>query len=392
MRFFLFSLFFLHQNSSNGIIRLIMGTILLFIIVLSVLVFVHELGHFLVAKKMGMKVEEFGFGFPPRVVGIRKGETVYSINWIPLGGFVRIKGESGEHKEDKDSFASKKAWQRFLVLIAGVVMNLFLAAVLLSAGFMIGLPSIIDENISSSARVRESSLTVMTVVEGSPAATAGITQGDTIVSINGQIFGNAQEARAFISQQAEDGISVVVETGEGTAVTHELTSAYLPEAQVNGIGIGLVQTGLVAYPFFEAIGQGIAATIAFTGEVVGAFAGLIGNLLTGKGLGVDLSGPVGIAVITGKVAALGFVYLLQFTALLSINLAVINVLPFPALDGGRVLFLLIEKLRGRAVNERIEIAAHNLGFILLMVLVVLVTYKDFMNYGSEIIGALKSLI
>ncbi len=369
-----------------------MGTILLFIIVLSLLVFVHELGHFLVAKKTGMKVEEFGFGFPPRLFGFTKGETTYSINWIPLGGFVRIKGESGDHKNDPDSFASKKAWQRFCVLIAGVGMNLALAAVLLSIGFMMGLPGIIDDQLPASARVLDSKITVMTVVADSPAAKAGVAQGDVITAIDGQFFASADDARAYMASESADGVTLEVKGRDGQMRTYALTSELLKEANVTGVGIGFIQTGLIAYPFFHAIAQGVGATAMFTGEVVKAFAGMIVSLVTGQGIGVDLSGPVGIAVITGQVAALGLVYLLQFTALLSINLAVINVLPFPALDGGRILFLFIEKLRGRAVNEKMEIAAHNLGFMLLMGLVVLVTYKDFVNFGDEILGALKSLI
>lgn len=369
-----------------------MTTVILFLVVLSLLVFVHELGHFLMAKKMGMKVEEFGFGFPPRAVGVKKGDTIYSINWIPLGGFVRIKGESGDHRNDQDSFASKKAWQRFLVLVAGVVMNLFLAVILLSVGFMMGLPSVIDDQLSPAAHVSESALTIMSVVDGSPAAESGITQGNIVESINGQTFATSQEARAFIAEHALDGVEVAVKSGDGTITTHQVTSTFLPDQQMNGIGVGLVQTGLVSYSFFHAIFQGINATGLFTWEVIKSFAGMITNLVTGQGLGVELSGPVGIAVITGQVAALGFVYLLQFAALLSINLAVINALPFPALDGGRILFLLIEKLRGRAVNERLEIVAHNFGFLLLMILVVLVTYKDFVNYGGEIIGAIRAII
>ncbi len=369
-----------------------MGTLFLFVLILSLLVFVHELGHFLMAKKMGMKVEEFGFGFPPRLFGIKKGETVYSINWIPLGGFVRIKGESGEQKNDKDSFASKKAWQRFIVLVAGVAMNLLLAAILLSIGFLIGLPGIVDENLPSSAHVSDSTLTIMAVVDGSSAAAAGIKQGDTVVSINEQTFESAEQARTFISQRAQEGVKLSIKGADGTIITHELTPTYLSEQQVTGIGVGLVQTGLVSYPFVSAILRGISATALFTVEVVLAFGSLIVNLVTGNGINVDLSGPVGIAVITGQIAAMGFVYLLQFTALLSINLAVINVLPFPALDGGRILFLIIEKLRGRAVNEKIEMAAHNFGFMLLMVLVVLVTYKDFVNFGDEILNALRLLI
>lgn len=353
-----------------------MGTILLFIIVLSLLVFVHEFGHFLVAKKMGMKVEEFGFGFPPRLVGVKRGHTIYSINWIPLGGFVRIKGESGEDRNDPDSFASKKPWQRFSVLIAGVAMNLVLAAILLSIGFMVGLPSIVDDTLPISARVSDPALTVMAVVEGSPAQAVGLEQGDQVLSIDEQIALDADRARAIIAGSAADGVELEVKKRNGEQIAVIVQSEYLPEQQLSGIGVGLVQTGLVSYPFFSAVVQGVGATAVFTAEVVKAFIGIIVNLVAGEGLGVELSGPVGIAVLTGEVAALGVAYLLQFTALLSINLAVINALPFPALDGGRILFLFIEKLRGRPLGSRVETATHNLGFVLLMLLVVLVTYRD----------------
>ncbi len=369
-----------------------MGTLLLFILVLSLLVFVHEFGHFIVAKRMGMKVEEFGFGFPPRLWGVQRGETMYSINWIPLGGFVKIKGESGEHAGDHDSFASKKAWQRFLVLVAGVAMNLLLAMVLFSIGYMSGLPSVVDETLPNSARVSEEAITVMQVVDGSPAAVAGIVAGDEIVSVDGQVFVSDAQAREYMAQHSSEGIQLVVQKSDGTYSTSALTSEYLESVDTTGVGLAFVTTGLVSYPFFQAIGQGVWTTIQLTGEVVAAFYGLIRDLIITQHVGVDLSGPVGIAVMTGQVAAMGFVYLLQFTAILSINLAIINIFPFPALDGGRVLFLFLEKLRGRPVNQRVEIAAHNLGFMLLMVLVVLVTYKDLVTFSDEILGAIKNLI
>ncbi|MBI5369697.1 RIP metalloprotease RseP [Candidatus Uhrbacteria bacterium] len=368
-----------------------MGTILVFIIILSLLVFVHELGHFLMAKKMGMKVEEFGFGFPPRLFGLTRGETTYSINSIPLGGFVRIKGESGEHRDHPDSFSSKSALARFGVLVAGVAMNLLLAAVLLSVGFMIGLPGIVDESLPSSAHVRDRHLMIMNVLADSPAAKAGIQAGDILLNIDAQTFTTTQQARDYIASKASEPMTVLVEDQQHVSHQSELVVQSLPSTGTIGLGVGLVQTGLISYPFLDAVIQGIGQTISLTGEILKAFGGIVKSLIGGHGVGVDLSGPVGIAVMTGQVAALGFVYLLQFTALLSINLAVINVLPFPALDGGRILFLLIEKWRGRAVDERVETAAHNLGFLLLMVLVLLVTYKDFATYGGEIIKAFQSL-
>ncbi|MBT5808452.1 RIP metalloprotease RseP [Candidatus Uhrbacteria bacterium] len=369
-----------------------MGTLLLFIIVLSLLVFVHELGHFLMAKKMGMRVDEFGFGFPPRLFAIRKNGTDYSINWIPLGGFVKIKGESGDHKGDKDSFASKKSWQRFVVLIAGVVMNFFLAAVLLSVGFMIGLPGMISEDLPASARISDQAIRVMQVVEGSPAALAGVVAGDEILSVDGQVFTEDAPLRELIQTSAADGLSIVVENEEGVARTYELTSEYLEEAEATGIGLWFVATGTVSYPFFHAILQGVAATGTVTWEVLSAFGGLVRDLVVSQEVSVDLSGPVGIAVMTGEVAALGFIYLLQFTAILSINLGIINALPFPALDGGRILFLIIEKLRGKPVNGKTEAVVHNVGFMFLMGLVVLVTYKDFVTFGDEILGAIKGIL
>ncbi len=373
-------------------IAAIMGTIILFVIVLSLLVFVHELGHFVVARKMGMKVEEFGFGFPPRLFGIRKKGTMYSINWIPLGGFVKIKGESGDHKHDNDSFASKKPWQRFLVLIAGVAMNIVLAAVLFSIGYMMGLPSVIDDSIPARANVSNHELLVMQVLDDSAAAQAGVIAGDTIVSINGQVFETDVAAREYFDAEGATGVELVVQGEDDVYKTYELTSTYSESAQASVVGIGFVSTGIVSYPFFSAIAQGVYTTGQLTYQVGYAFYSLIRDLIVTQEVAVDLSGPVGIAVMTGEVAAMGLVYLIQFTAILSINLAIINIFPFPALDGGRILFLIIEKIRGRAVNERIEVVVHNLGFLLLMTLVVLVTYKDFVTFGDQILGALKSMI
>lgn len=368
-------------------------TFIIFVVVLSLLVFVHELGHFLTAKKMGMKVDEFGFGFPPRAFGIKIKETVYSINWIPLGGFVKIKGESGEHSDDQDSFASKPAWRRFLVLVAGVTMNIVLAFVLLSAGFMAGLPSVIDENVPASARVSDVALRIMSVAEDGPAAAAGIGAGDKLISIDGQIFTEPEAARSYIGNNAESGIEVVYESrSDGTEHTKTLEAAHIESVNITGIGVGMAKTGKVAFAPHEALWRGATFTGILTYEVVKAFGGLIKSLVVEQKVTVDLSGPVGIAVLTGEAASLGIVYLLQFTALLSINLAVVNILPFPALDGGRVIFLIIEKIRRKAVSQNVEAIVHNFGFLLLMVLVVLVTYRDFVKFGDQIWGALKGLI
>lgn len=368
------------------------GTILLFVVILSLLVFVHEFGHFVMAKKMGMYVEEFGFGFPPRLWGIQKGQTTYTINWIPLGGFVKIKGESGEMRDHPDSFSSKPAWQRLTVLVAGVAMNMVLAAALLSIGFMIGLPSVVDDTTSAQAQVTNEKVQIMAVLPGSPADTAGVKEGDVLLSIDGNVYTSASDARSYIQSAGDAGVTFSVKRDDKDYLTYQLKPAVLASLGVTGVGVGLVKTGLVSYPWYLAIGQGIVATGQFTWEILKAFGGLVSNLVVHQAVSVDLSGPVGIAVMTGQAAALGFVYLLQFTAILSINLAVVNILPFPALDGGRALFVIIEKIRHKAVSGRLEAMVHNIGFACLMALVLLVTYRDFVKFGGQMIGTLKGLV
>lgn len=367
-------------------------TILLFLVILSVLVFVHEFGHFIVAKKSGMKVEEFGFGFPPRAFAVRKGDTEYSVNWIPLGGFVRIKGESGEHRAEPDSFSAKPKWKRFLVLVAGVAMNFLLAGVLLSAGFMVGLPTSIEGDLPANANVAETQLQVVTVAAGSPAERAGVSAGDELVSMDGAVFDTAEAARDYIRAHGDGGIVTVVRKQDDAFATVTLTSEDLASAGVHGVGLGLVKTGLVSFSFFPAIAHGFVAATSYTVEVVRSFADLVRNLVVTQRVSVDLSGPVGIAVMTGQAADLGVVYLLQFAALLSVNLAVVNILPFPALDGGRILFLLIEAIRRKPANHQVEAVVHNVGFALLMALVLLVTYRDFVKFGGQMWGAVKHLV
>lgn len=356
-------------------------TLVVFVFILGLLVFVHELGHFVAARKNGVKVEEFGFGFPPRMVGVKRGDTIYSLNWIPLGGFVKIKGETGENKEDEDSFAHKKIWRRATILAAGVFMNFVLAAVLLSIGFIIGLPQVVDGE-GGYARVRDAKVQVVQVLVGTPAKEAGLETGDTIMSIDGQIISDVGQMQDYVSEKA--GVPVKIVFLHGTEqIEKEITPVVLSETGHGGIGVGLLKSGIVSYPWYLAFWKGAAATVSSTGEIAVAFYELIKNLIVTQKVSVDLSGPVGIAVLTGQVARMGFVYLLQFTALLSVNLAVINFLPFPALDGGRIVFLIIEKIRRKPVSQKIENLVHNIGFALLMILILLVTYRDIARFGGK---------
>lgn len=378
-------------------------TTLLFLIILGLLVFVHELGHFIFAKKMGAAVEEFGFGFPPRLVGFYKvgkkiqwvfkktpsfpenaagamSKTIYSVNWIPLGGFVKIKGEEGGHRADADSFASKAIWKRAVILAAGVAMNFLSAIIILSIGFGVGMPQTLDRELAG-AKITGQSIQVVSVTKNSAADKAGIKAGDEIISLDGKKL-NFKELQAYATSRVGEAVDYSIKRN-GAVFEKNIKPAILSETGYGGIGVGLIETGIVSYPWYLAIWKGIQETGYLIKEIVMAFILLINGLLIGKGAIVDLSGPVGIAVLTGRVARLGLAYILQFTAVLSVNLAVVNILPFPALDGGRLLFLLIEKIRRRPVSQKIESAVHNIGFGLLMILVAFITYHDFVKFGDK---------
>jgi regulator of sigma E protease len=363
---------------------MILLTIITFLIILGLLVFVHELGHFVAAKKSGMEVEEFGFGFPPRMFGIKRGGTIYSINWIPLGGFVKITGEDGSDTQNPNSFAAKPAWQRFIVLIAGVSMNVVLAWLLISIGLGLGLPTVVneDEQLPASAKIRNVSVTIIDVAEGSPASTAGFKIGDRVLKINGENIGSIDQLQETTKQQAGKPTKYTIERGD-TLMEREIVPRSDPPEGQGPLGVGLSSVAFVSYPWYETVPRGFIATFNLLSLTLGAFGAIIGQWLSGQPVGEALSGPVGIAVLTRDVAALGFIYLLQFTALLSINLAVINAVPFPALDGGRVLFLFIEKLRGRKMHEKAEQIANTVGFSLLLLLMVFVTVKDINRFSDK---------
>jgi regulator of sigma E protease len=377
-------------------------TIIVFLAVFSVLVFAHELGHFLTAKKFGVKAEEFGFGYPPRIVGIYRNSagqckivwgsrevkdapgTVYSLNLLPLGGFVKIKGEDDNGDKAADSFAAKKIWQRATMLSAGVVMNIVLAMFLIIIGFMIGIPQVID-GVDARAKILDERIQIVEVMKGSPAETAGVQMGDIIKNIDGVEFSNYFDLQSYVDSHVNQELNYLIERG-GQEVGVIVTPEIRPETEKGGIGVSITETGIVKYPWHLAIWEGIKTTFYLFWVILVAFYELFKNLFVGQGLTQELTGPVGIAVLTGQVAHMGFVYILQFTALFSINLAIINFLPIPALDGGRVLFLIIEKIKGSPVKRELEAALHNIGFALLMLLVIVVTYRDVLKFSGKFLS------
>lgn len=362
-------------------------TILVFVGILLVLVLAHEAGHFWAARKVGVKVEEFAFGFPPKIFSyIRKG-TTYSFNWLPLGGFVRLKGELDGDRTDPESFVSKKFWQKTVVVVAGVFMNVLVAYVLITGGLIIGFPTALDEQ--DIALAKNIKVQIIQVLPDSPAAQADLKPGDTIKQVNGVSYLKLSEVQKAISDAGDNNVSLLIARGSEN-INVEAHPKILTEGEGRYvIGVGLAQTGTVSYPWYEAVWRGALGTWRLGVEIVKGFGSLFSNLIIHRQVPQDVAGPVGIAVLTGQVVDMGWLYLLQFAALLSLNLAIINILPFPALDGGRWLFIIIEKLRGKPNDERIEAYIHNAGFAILMVLVVLLTYRDVARLTGNFAGLIS---
>lgn len=358
-------------------------TVLIFFAVLFVLILVHEWGHFIVAKKTGMRVDEFGIGFPPKLFGIRKGETEYTLNLLPIGGFVRIFGENAEDAEDEKerggdisrSFTSKSKWAQTAVLLAGVTMNVIFAWLLFVIVFIMGVPTAVDEAVASP----DARLTITHVVPDSPAAEAGIPVGAVITSYaEGEdevltpsafsTYASSAAGALTVTYMYSDEVVVAVVDPEQGLIPEE------PNKQAIGIALALVE--VVHAPVYSAI---IDATTTTFESLAAIFTGTIGLFADIVQLDADLSqvaGPVGIVGLVGDAAQFGFASLLMFTAIISLNLAVINLLPFPALDGGRLLFVGIEALIRRPIDPAWVLRLNTLGFILLILLMLAVTYSD----------------
>jgi regulator of sigma E protease len=355
-------------------------TILLFIALLSALVLVHEWGHFFAARRSGMTVEEFGIGFPPRIFGWKsKKGTLWSVNAIPLGGFVKIKGESDGDVHAPDSFAAQNWFKRFAVVIAGVVMNLVLAWALFTAGFVFGLPSVVEGGVEATAIVSDRTISIVEILPESAADVAGMEVGDRLLTIDGTAYESGNEARSALMPN-EDGtpLSIMV-ARSGETQTLSVTPMYVAELGRDGVGVAIVETGFVRYPWYEAPVKGFYSTVFSTRDVLVGFGGMITGMFGKADVVGSVSGPVGIAVLTGQVASLGASHLVQFAAMLSINLAVINILPFPALDGGRLVFLLYEAIRRKRATPAFEQGVHAVGFAFLLLLIFVVTVKDIVH-------------
>jgi regulator of sigma E protease len=343
-------------------------TIVIGVIVLSVLIIIHELGHFIAAKATGVPVEEFGIGFPPRLYGKKWRGTIYSINWIPFGGFNRIAGEIDP--DVPKGLASRGYGVRLLVLSGGIIMNLLLPFLLLSVAYMVP-HDIVDGQV-----------VVAEVAPESPAAVAGIKAGDTIVSADGRTVRSGGDLARDVQLHLGATMDITITHADDITETVSLVPRWKPPSDEGAIGVSYEVVDAIvlseSLPFWEAIPTGVRACwdtlVLYKNGIIGMIIGTVPFMPTG---------PVGIVQVTGEIAQSGISPVLELTAFISIAIAITQIIPFPALDGGRIIFVLIEwARRGKRVSPRIEGIVHTIGFVVLLGLLVLITYQDIFRWAS----------
>ncbi len=373
-----------------------MVTAIIFIIVLAILILSHEFGHFIAAKKAGIRVDEFAFGFPPRLWSIKKGETEYSLNLFPIGGYVKIFGENPDEESEtgpdaRRSMVNKPRFVQAIVLVAGVALNLLLAWLLISANLSLGMPVAVGD-IPKGVKVEKVSLLVTSVMADSPAEDAGLKAGDALLSLEA---GNeiieelsAEDVRNFLQGRGGEEVAVKIERTDrvaGEVAVLATTTIVRPAAGIltgqdgvnAGIGITMEKVGLANFGFFESIWHGLNFTAGLTVATLEGYKHFFTSLFTeGTSALTSVAGPIGLFGLVGDASRMGLVYLLNFIAIISINLAILNLLPFPALDGGRLLFLAIEAVKGSRLNPKIANALNAVGFLLLILLMVAVAASD----------------
>lgn len=356
-------------------------TILIFLVILMALVLSHEFGHFLLARLGGVRVEEFGFGFPPRLFSVQKGETSYSFNLVPLGGFVKIKGEEGEDPNDPESFSAKPFWLKIAILLAGVAFNIVLAYFLISGGYVLGTPISLED-----ADQNPTALVVITAIQkDSPAARSGLEAGDTLIGISAggeaATISKISEAQEFINAHRGQDVVVSIKRGGKELLMPASVRRETREGE-GALGIQMSRIGIEKLGMFAALKKGASATYDTTIRTAYALGAFFKEIFAGRASFEEVSGPVGIVSIVGDFSRLGLIFLIQLTAFLSINLALINLIPFPGLDGGRALFLVIEKLRGRPISFAASRFIHAAGFAALILLMIVITYHDIARLSS----------
>jgi regulator of sigma E protease len=344
-------------------------SILLSLLVLSILIIGHELGHFFAAKKAGVWVEEFGIGLPPRIWGKKIGETIYSVNWLPFGGFVRLHGENYDDdiKKPRGAFLNKSKKARALIITAGVVMNFVLAILAFFIVYLFtGIPRQTDK------------VKVIEVSAGSPAQEAGLLPGDVITKIGTQDVLTTESFVSLVEEKKGSEISITVDR-DSSPLEVKLTPRIEHPKDEGPLGVVISSTEIYYPPLWQrpflGIYNGFKEALFWGQTILVSLVSIIGGLFKGN-IPQDVAGPVGIFAITNEAAKVGVLALINFVGIFSVNLAILNILPFPALDGGRLLFIAIEALIGKRVLPKVESALHAAGMVILIILLIALTFSD----------------
>ncbi len=367
-------------------------SIFIFIVILVVLILAHEFGHFIVAKMAKIRVDEFGIGFPPKILSFGRGETKYTLNLFPIGGFVKIFGEDGTNEkmtdtEKKRSFAGKGKLVQAAVVAAGVLFNIILAWFLISISFTAGFTAN-SQSVAPGVPLQDIRLVIDDVVGGSPADMSGLKPRDTVIAVT--TSKDSLQVENLTPEKVRDFIAA--NEGEKIAISYKrdgenMTAFAEPQKGIAGdrpaIGVIMSLWGKIDLPAYQAVWYAGKTTAYFTAETGKAIGNFFKEILYGQAEVSSVIGPVGLVGLVGKVYESGFAYLLIFTALISINLAIINLIPFPALDGGRLLFILIESIKGSPIKPRITQIANASGFVILILLMILVTWHDIANLVAK---------
>jgi len=355
-------------------------TFLIFFAILFVLVISHEAGHFFSARAFKIRVEEFGFGIPPRLFGFKgKSGTIYSLNWLPFGGFVKIFGEEGEEAENQESFGAKPKRVRALILVAGVLANIAVGYLAFTAISAVGYP----QAVSGDEAMEGAEIAIVEIAKNSPADTAEFVLGDKIKKIvaGGAEFVPAKisEFRNIISENAGGRIEILVERN-GKFIKKNVSPRKSPPEGEGPLGVALALVKTYRAPLYAAPYEGARLTwFVLRGTVYGFYEALRA-VLVGKTENIEVAGPVGIFNLIGSAASSGITNLVMFLGILSVNLAFINLLPIPGLDGGRLFFLAVEAVRKKQISSKISARWHGVGLALLIVLMALITYNDIAKF------------
>jgi regulator of sigma E protease len=363
--------------------------LLIFIIAflaLIALMVIHEFGHFIIAKKFGVHVEEFGIGYPPRIFGKKIGQTLYSINWIPLGAFVKIKGEEGQQVEggleDPRSFTNLKIWKRVLIVIGGVVAFWVAAIIIFSVVFAIGTELPVGDQDFQGLKNPQVKITAVAI--DSPAGKAGLKAGDVIVKLNNfktniqSEITKVSDFQKFVSANQEQLIDLVVRRNN-QVINVSLTPRSNPPQGQGAVGIALqrMATLVEKSAWYKAPVKGAFYTWQTTVEAFKGLYVLLLSLFSGHGApqGAEFAGPIGITVFLANAASYGIGFFLYFIGMICVFVAIFNLFPIPALDGGKLIFLLIEKIKGKPVSPKVEQSITAVFFTILICLSVFVTVR-----------------